>query len=196
MPKTNYKLATLASVANVKPANLFAYLSHKRERSPSVPVAKTLAEVTDSNVLLWLKGGDVTKRQEAVDAWYLTTNPGNVERPESISSNRPLKGRRLKEIRIQQGVSTSSLCDKVGIKRSTLYVLENGGAQGSIQLWEKLATALDTPIEVLRQKLNPEPEPAAEPEFELLDEPSAQLVFNLDGHVCKDGVCSFNQAQV
>lgn len=57
----------LAHLAGISPQCLNDYLNARK--NASAPVADRLAAITRSNIRIWLLGGDVQARREAVTAW-------------------------------------------------------------------------------------------------------------------------------
>lgn len=63
------KSSKLANAVDMSPQMLGQVISGRK--SVTAPVADRLAEVTKSNFRIWLKGGDVIARQEAIDRWAI-----------------------------------------------------------------------------------------------------------------------------
>ncbi|MGH9397395.1 MAG: helix-turn-helix domain-containing protein [Terriglobia bacterium] len=55
-------------------------------------------------------------------------------------------GRRLRAIRIQQGLTQTDLEKKAGLLRSHISRVENGWRTPSVETLERLATALEVPL--------------------------------------------------
>ena len=62
-------------------------------------------------------------------------------------TEKKLERRMLKERRKALGLSQQELADMVGISRPYYVRLESGEREGKLDLWQKIATALDVPIE-------------------------------------------------
>jgi len=56
---------------------------------------------------------------------------------------------RLKEIRLQKGLTQESLANAVGVTRQTIIAVEKEKFVPSVKLALELASALDTPLEDL-----------------------------------------------
>jgi DNA-binding XRE family transcriptional regulator len=56
---------------------------------------------------------------------------------------------RLKEVRVATGRSVAGLAYITGISKQTIYDLEAGHREGSLETWLTLANALDVPVEEL-----------------------------------------------
>jgi transcriptional regulator with XRE-family HTH domain len=59
---------------------------------------------------------------------------------------------KLKDIREDQDLTQLDLAKKTGISRVTICYLERGTSKGRPENWEKLAQALNQPVEVLKQR--------------------------------------------
>ena len=55
-------------------------------------------------------------------------------------------GRRIRELRVDQGLSQEALAHKAGIDRTYLPGIEKGTRNASIKIAHKLAVALNTPL--------------------------------------------------
>lgn len=58
-------------------------------------------------------------------------------------------GNRLKELRVELGLTQAELAERVGVTRKTVNTVENGVFTPSALLAFKLARALNVPVETL-----------------------------------------------
>lgn len=58
---------------------------------------------------------------------------------------------RLKAWRRYRGLLQKELADRVGVARNYFTMIESGGREGSAQVWQSIAAALDVPISVLME---------------------------------------------
>jgi DNA-binding XRE family transcriptional regulator len=56
---------------------------------------------------------------------------------------------RLQEVRVATGRSVAGLAHITGLSKQTIYDLEAGHREGSLETWLTLANALDVPVEEL-----------------------------------------------
>ena len=69
---TQHKLAAQAGIAP-------GFLSFLKagERNASAPIADRLADLTGTDIRVWLKGGSPEARRAAVEAWFAAQSEGN-----------------------------------------------------------------------------------------------------------------------
>ncbi|MDU6336047.1 MAG: helix-turn-helix transcriptional regulator [Clostridium sporogenes] len=85
---------------------------------------------------------------------------------------------KLKDLRTFKNLSTYDLAEKAGIPQSTISKLENGNRKIDTDILQKIADAMDVPIDIFFQKQSPSEilgEPATEEDFKKWDEKSNQL---------------------
>jgi putative transcriptional regulator len=56
-------------------------------------------------------------------------------------------GNRLREVRLQKGLTQESLADAVGVTRQTVIAVEKGRFVPSVKLALELTAALETPLQ-------------------------------------------------
>lgn len=69
----NGKQSHIATEAQITRQMVSNYLNGRK--NASAPIADRLAAITDTDIRVWLKGGDVTQRRAAVAAWAETPGP-------------------------------------------------------------------------------------------------------------------------
>ncbi|EJO5347181.1 helix-turn-helix transcriptional regulator [Clostridium botulinum] len=75
---------------------------------------------------------------------------------------------KLKDLRTFKNLSTYDLAEKAGIPQSTISKLENGNRKIDTDILQKIANAMDVPIDIFFQKQSPS---------EILDKPATKEDF-------------------
>lgn len=85
---------------------------------------------------------------------------------------------KLKDLRTFKNLSTYDLAEKTGIPQSTISKLENGNRKIDTDILQKIANAMDVPIDIFFQSKSPSEilgNPITDKKFKKWDEKSNQL---------------------